>query len=121
MFTYLAELSDPSLLRLSAMEKAVLVCIYKSNSSRLGHEVASGNPAVIAARQFLSKNMLINSNDTQVQLTSNGVDVLETNGLVDHNGQISDLGNKMVDYLNKAKAQYTESLIPFRTLKQLTT
>ena len=121
MFIYLTELNDSAQLRLSATEKAVLVSIYKSNDPKLGDSVASGNPAIVAAREFLSKNGLINSIDMQVQLTGNGSDVLEANGLVDYNGKITELGNTMVEFLNKLKLQYSESLITFKLLKQLTT
>ena len=119
MFKKLLEISDPTFLRLSNIQKAVLTAIFAAQTPELAYEAALGSDATILARDFLIKNMLITIDDNRISITGTGSDILEINGLMDESGTISETGKKLVDGLTIHKQQFAESLIPYRTLKKL--
>lgn len=119
MFKNLLEVIDPSQIRLSNTQKAVLVSIYSAQTPELAYEAATGSEAITSAKDFLLRHLLIREGNGQLATTSEGLEVLENNGLVDETGEITENGKKLIEALNVHRQEFMESLIPYRTIKSL--
>lgn len=117
MFKSLLEFSELTIVRLTDVQKAVLMLIYSAQTPELGYESATGTIFITNARDYLLKIGLIISGTNQLKATSTGSDTLEANGLINAAGESTDLGNKLIDAYNNQKRKFTESLEPFRTFK----
>lgn len=120
MYTILAEVIDPSMIRLTNTQKAVLASIYAAQTPELAYEAATGSEAITGAKDFLLRHSLIRQGEMQLAVTSDGAEVLENNGIIDATGELTDIGNQYIDKLNQHRHEFQESLIPYRTLKKLT-
>jgi hypothetical protein len=119
MFNILLEISDPALLRLTDMQRSVLLTIFIAQTPELAYDAATGSEHIIEARDFLVRNSLITASSNKAETTSRGYDVLVANGLIDEQDNVTEQGKRLSDWFEKEKQQVRESLIPYRFLKQL--
>lgn len=117
MYKSLLEIADPTIIRLTDTQKAVLLSIFSAQTPELAYESTTGNISVTNARDYLLKTGLIIAGTGQLKATGSGSDVLEDSGLLDPNGEVTELGTNMIDSFNEQKKRFLESLIPFRSLK----
>lgn len=117
MFTLLPQLITEAETRLTDTQQGVLVSIYAAPTVEVAYEATTGDESVSTASEFLLRHGLIEANSTQARVTSLGADALESNGLIDANGEVTEAGRAKVDALAQHKQRFIESLIPFRLFK----
>lgn len=119
MFKTLLEMTDPTVLRLTDTQKAVLLTVFVSQTPQLAYEAATGSAHIIESRNFLSKNSLISMSADGIKITGAGLDALVANGLIDDMEQTTELGQKLLEWFENEKVQLRESKIPFRYIKSV--
>lgn len=117
MYKSLLEIADPTIVRLTDTQKAVLLSIFSAQTPELAYESTTGNISVTNARDYLLKTGLVIAAPGQLKATGSGSDVLEDSGLLDPSGEVTEDGTKLMDAFNEQKRKFLESLTPFRTLK----
>ncbi len=117
MYKSLLEITDPNIIRLTDTQKAVLLSIFSAQTPELAYESTTGSIPVVNARDYLIKTGLIIAGSGQLKITGHGSDVLEDSGLLDHSGEVTEIGLQLIDQFNEQKRKFDESLSPFRTLK----
>lgn len=117
MFKNLLEISDPRILRLTDTQKAVLLTIFSAQTPQLAFEAATGSEHIIQSREFLSKNSLIVVSSDGAKITGSGFEALIANGLIDEMEQVTELGQKLLEWFEAEKRELMESKIPFRHIK----
>lgn len=117
-FTKLMEVSDSNLLRLTDIQKAVLLSVMVSQTPQLAYEACTGSEYIISARDFLYNNNLVKVYSNGIVITDFGLDALIANGLIDDDSeQTTDLGSELLDRFENEKKQLHEARIPFKKLK----
>lgn len=119
MFKNLLEISDPRNLRLTDIQKAVLLTVFVAQTPQLAFEATTGSEHIIQSRDFLAQNSLITLSSNAAKITSFGLDTLIANGLIDEMEQVTELGQKLLEWFEVEKRELMESKIPFRHIKSL--
>jgi hypothetical protein len=119
MYDFLTVLNEESFIRLTQTQQAVLVSIFVAQTPELAYEVATGDTRITTSRDFLIRHGLIEVGNGQLRVTSSGSDMLESCGLMDATGEVTERGTELVAKLEQHKREFNESLIPYRTLKSL--
>jgi hypothetical protein len=119
MFNALCEVSDPSLLRLTSIQKGVLLTIQMAQTPRLAYDATTMNLYTATARDFLMHTSLIRVYDMGAVVTSNGNSALESNGLIDGMGELTELGTTLATEFAADMHEVRESLVPFRVIRSL--
>ncbi len=120
MYSFLTELADQTYTRLTNTQQAVLLSCYAAQTPELAYEATTGDEKITQSADFLIRHGLIQRGEGQVRVTSAGSDMLESNGLIDASGEVTETGIELLEKLEQHKVQFAESLIPYRTLKSLT-
>lgn len=118
MFKTLVEAINPEFIRMTDMQKAVLLTVFISDTPAVAYENTSGDIYITYARDFLSRAGLVQLSGPTVSLTPNGYDALISNGLIDETtDEPTERGNDIIEWFNKQKVELNEQKIPFRTIR----
>lgn len=79
-------------------QKAVLTKIIAAPTPKVAVADISATPNLVAAREMLKKMELIDIDETGAYVTPDGEQVLIDQNLMDENGNLTDEGEKMVEY-----------------------
>ena len=113
------ELNNQTNVRLTAIQKAVLIVIYTARTPYLAHESIVGNEYVVYAKQFLENNGLIVVNDGGIKITGNGYETLIQNGLIDENGKPTEEGQTLSNNYAEQKQKIEEHKVDFYYIRNL--
>lgn len=111
-------LSNPSNLSLTNMQKGVLLSIKISATANQAYEITSGAENVIEAREVLENMGLITLSGKEVNLTQEGEEALISKNLIDDMGEVTEEGQKMLNEFSENKDEYL-SMESFDLLKAL--
>lgn len=101
---------------LTATQKAILAILYNSPSPETAFEAINGSPTLITARNLLERLQLIQVAGNKAVLTDAGRGAVVSNGLVDEQGQLTDLGAGLIEEVNQGTRKVSEG---FSLLKSL--
>lgn len=119
MFKTLLEMSDPTMLRLTDIQKAVLLTIFIAQTPQLAFEATTGSRHIIQSRDFLVATSLITVSNDGAKITGSGLEVLTANGLIDETEQLTELAQKLMDWFDEQKRALMESKTPFGHIKNM--
>lgn len=111
-------MTNPSLLSLTDMQKGALLSIKMAATPNQGYEATSGSENAVAARKSLEKMGLIEVRGNQAITTKEGNESLVSKNLVDETGQPTEDGQSILDEFNKNKEEYI-NLESFDILKSI--
>lgn len=121
MFELLSEITDPEFMRLTDIQKAVLLTIFVAETPGVAYEASSGDIYITYARDYLRKAGLIEISGIEAKVTVTGYEVLISNGLVQQGSdELTERGTELMSWFEQEKQELLESKILFRTLKKLT-
>ncbi len=115
----LSEINDASSLRLTAVQKAVLIVVYTAQTPFLAYEAINGNEYIVYAKQFLENNGLIVANDSGIKISGSGYEALVQNGLIDNNGEPTEEGQQLSAAFAEQRAKIQEHKIDFYFIRNL--
>lgn len=120
MFKTLLEAIDPEFMRLTDIQKAVLLTIFVAETPGVAFEASSGDIYITYARDYLRRAGLVEVSSSAAKVTTVGYEVLLSNGLVQPDSdELTDTGTEIMAWFEQEKRQLQESKIPFKTLKKL--
>jgi len=82
---------------LSSTQKKIILTIYISITPLLAFEEIQDSETDIIAVDLLNRYGYINIYENGAELTSKGQEALVSYGLVDENGEVTDMGQKILD------------------------
>ena len=82
---------------LSSMQKYILIAIHTSDTSVLAYDRIRDTESDTVASDMLARYGFIRLNNGQAELTEKGRKALVYYGLVDEGGEVTDIGQQIVD------------------------
>lgn len=120
MFNTLLEAIDPDFIRLTDIQKSVLLTAFVSETPGVAYEATSGDIYITYARDFLVRAGLLSVSSNEAATTGNGYEVLISNGLIEQGtDQPTERGIELLAWFEREKRQLQESKIPYRTIKSV--
>lgn len=117
MFDILKEAINPEFVRLTSIQKAILLNCFLAETPTLAYEVASGDIYLIKARDFLARASLLEVGESRIKVTSAGYEVLLANGLISGMDEVTEQGTELLNWFEEELKQLHEATIPYRTLR----
>lgn len=119
MFERLNEFVNSTPLRLTEVQKGVLLTIFVAQTPQLAFEATIGTERLTLAQKFLEMNSLVDMNGDGITITPNGYDMLLSNGLIDENDEVTTIGTESVELIEKEKQNVLEANINLRFIRDL--
>lgn len=115
----LQEVNDQTLVRLTSIQKAVLIVVYTAQTPQLAYDAIAGNEYVVYAKQFLENNGFITVGGGGIKVTGNGYESLIQNGLIDDSGSPTEEGTALSSAFAEQNAKIEEHKVDFYTIRNL--
>lgn len=95
-----------STINLTSTQRTLLVRIYNASTPKIGYTEATTGESNIAASRMLTDLKLISLSGDSATVTDAGKQLMVNEGLLDKNGQLTDVGTELASDQSNVKEQF---------------